>query len=169
VRPFLILLGPLVTAACNPCASECAELGDVTSTVMLGTGERAFEPVTDDARVPFVAGPQGGYHVYGSLIAEGFLAGNLSDVNDACNPRVDFDVTADDGSVEDVYAELTRPLRPLPDGTLELIGDTVVLGIEGPAEADGKAATFSITVSDACGHTATDSAAMVLEFASEDN
>jgi hypothetical protein len=38
----------------------------------LGTGTEAFEPLTEGQTVPIIAGPQGGYHVWGALQAGGF-------------------------------------------------------------------------------------------------
>ena len=38
----------------------------------LGTGTEAFEPLTEGQPVPIIAGPQGGYHVWGALQAGGF-------------------------------------------------------------------------------------------------
>lgn len=40
--------------------------------VALGTGQKAFEPLNDDAPVPLVKGIQGGWHVWTSFLAYGF-------------------------------------------------------------------------------------------------
>jgi hypothetical protein len=40
--------------------------------IELGTGTEAFEPLTEGQTVPIIAGPQGGYHVWGALQAGGF-------------------------------------------------------------------------------------------------
>lgn len=40
--------------------------------VVLGTGQKAFEPLNDEASVPLIKGIQGGWHVWTSFLAYGF-------------------------------------------------------------------------------------------------
>lgn len=42
--------------------------------VEIGTGDQSFEPLADGDPVTMVHGPQGGWHVWGSLRATGFAA-----------------------------------------------------------------------------------------------
>lgn len=53
---FLLMLS---LAACDEEEDPPGEL-----TVELGTGEVAFEPLTDGTTLPLIAGPQGGHHVW---------------------------------------------------------------------------------------------------------
>jgi len=63
MQRFLSLFGLtllLVGAGCEP---ECATPQNAES-FEVGTGELCFERVTDQATVPLMEGPQGGYHVW---------------------------------------------------------------------------------------------------------
>ena len=56
----------LLAAGCEP--ERCRSEG---GTVELGTGEAGFEPLADGDTLGWVAGPQGGFHVYGSVRTQG--------------------------------------------------------------------------------------------------
>lgn len=59
----------LLAAACG--ASE-AEPSSPGRTVILGTGEAEYESMQGEPRLRLVAGSQGGYHAWASLLAYGF-------------------------------------------------------------------------------------------------
>ncbi|MCB9680424.1 MAG: hypothetical protein H6733_03055 [Alphaproteobacteria bacterium] len=169
MRPVLLSIALLGSGACRPCATACEALPDAPTEVQLGTGERAWEAVPEGGTLVIRSGPQGGYHVFASLVASGFLPGTPTDVTDPCNPVVDFDLTTDDGTVRDVYQEVSRPLRA-NGAAYELVGDTVTLDLteDEVAAAVGKAATLSVVVRDPCGHEAQDARAVVLDWAPDD-
>ena len=82
VRPSLFLL-PLLGSACRPaesCPSEVEDTGiqigsidDVCrcqeASISLGTGHNSFEALNDGDGVEMTYGPQGGWHIWGSIRA----------------------------------------------------------------------------------------------------
>lgn len=56
----------LLVAACE--TERCRAEGGVAE---LGTGDTGFEPLADGDTLGWVPGPQGGYHVYGSVRTRG--------------------------------------------------------------------------------------------------
>jgi hypothetical protein len=134
------------------------------SALELGTGEDAFVPLSAGDPLPFVLGPQGGYHVYGSLRATGVATGDPDDPFGPQSPLVTFVVTVDGAEVAAVR-EQPRPLVEGPGGATT-VGQLVVFSAVDPTAFDGAAATFSAELSDACGTTLTDERAVVLRLSS---
>jgi hypothetical protein len=120
--------------------------------VVLGTGEVAFEPIADGDVIQVVFGPQGGYHLVGSLVARGVEAGNRGDLGDPSNPRVRFEVEHEGENLAPI-ADFTQGLdESTYDGyTHEMINRLAILTIDDDAELDGEMVTFSVQIDDANG------------------
>ncbi|MCB9681225.1 MAG: hypothetical protein H6733_07105 [Alphaproteobacteria bacterium] len=154
----------MALAACgaDPSIAGCATAAEQDATMALGTGEGAFVAVADDDTVPFVMGPQGGYHVFGSFQATGIWPGTSSTLADDTTPLLSFTATAD--TFTGGFTDVPRPLTEVATDTWGLIGELVILTITDPSEADGKTATLSVSLTDACGTTVTDSHDVTLQF-----
>lgn len=66
MRRVVVIPVAVSVAACEP--ERCLVEGGVAE---LGTGEASFEPLADGDTLGWVAGPQGGFHVYGSVRTQG--------------------------------------------------------------------------------------------------
>jgi hypothetical protein len=137
--------GPPPTADAGPVASA-EDAGPVPEPeLMLGTGERAFEPVADGHVLPLIRGHQGLQHVWISLRAQDFdpdraiIALSLereSDgrpTTDAYRARLPFDVDPTGAFVERIGIQLVVPNPDL------VLGQDLLLtaGIENPLGAQG--------------------------------
>lgn len=138
------------------CNGACDEVVG-PPTVEVGTGLATFTPIADGDDLEVVHGPQGGYHVLGSLRASGLWPGTKPENW----PTVAFSLASDDGAIVDVVEPGRRRLAEI-DGALELTAELVVLGITSYEGVDGAPATLSVTVEDDCGNAATDARAVVL-------
>lgn len=128
----------------------CDDLADVQASLEIGTGQLAFEPIGEVTG--FERGPQGGYHVYGSLRAPGVWSGN-EDAFDETRPVVSFTLVDDAGGFSGGYLNLVRPMTNNDEGVAELVGDLVILDISEPSQAEDADVTLAAEVTDACGVT----------------
>ena len=60
----------------------------VDPEVLLGTGEYEFETLEDGDEIDIVYGPQGGYHLLGSIRIKGLEAGDYTDLSHVSNPTM---------------------------------------------------------------------------------
>lgn len=148
----------LVVASCGGDPSEdlCATAALEPVSLVLGTGSIFFEDITDGQDLPISQGPQGGFHVYGSLRASGLHPGTWEDFTDPLNPVVSFDIIDSDGQTLGGFTELPRPLKVRSDGTLELVGEYVVLDIGEMNDVTFQTVTLSVEVADTCGSVISD-------------
>jgi len=156
-RPFLLACA-LGLAAC-PSGSE-------DPGVLLGTGEVEFETVGDGDTMQVIRGPQGGYHLLGSVLVKGMEAGDPDDLGSDRNPTLTFDVVHDGASII-LIDSITQGLEDAPASqapfTHQVVGRFVVLDITSDAELDGETVTMSITVEDVQGETQSDDVTVDLE------
>lgn len=141
----------------GPCSGGAAD-----AYVEVGTGNTVFEAVTDGQVVPYVQGPQGGWHVWGSLRMGGLIPGDPEDVSSTDNPIVTFKVQVDGADVGGFDA-LPRGFSPSGDA-FERVGDTLILQITESAQLEGSAAVLTATVTDTCGTTVEDARSVALTF-----
>jgi len=69
------LCAGLVLAACgrdSGAARSASSSEQAPYRVVLGSGQRDFEPLEDDAHATLIHGPQGAYHVWTSFLSYGF-------------------------------------------------------------------------------------------------
>lgn len=152
--------------ACPPADDPCAAFDGREPQVEVGTGGVEFVALVEGGEVPFVRGPQGGYHVYGSVVAADLYVPDTTDYADPTLPRVSFSVTGDTGRLAG-YDALPRLLTAGEDGTWSLVGEILVLDIQAPEEVEGLPVAVSVTVADQCGATASDTRQGTLSFAGD--
>jgi len=130
---------------------------DVPPEATLGTGIDAFVPLTDGDIVDIVQGPQGGFHVFGSVRIRGLDPGNPDDLGDPSNPTSDFLVFQGDTRVDLDASHYTQGLDPTAEaGTFEMVGRLLILDIQSPAELDGASLRIEVTVTDVDQRSASD-------------
>ncbi len=160
---------PLLTACTpddpGPPPGACDGLG--TPSVTVGTGLDVFTPYEDGADLPFWHGPQGGWHVYGSVQVAGLFVPTTRDYADPDNLIVSFAITDAAGASLAGYADLPRLFTPDAHGVPTLLGERLILSIMDPADVEGATVTVTATVSDACGSTVSDGQSGVLHLSAD--
>ncbi len=132
--------------------------------IELGTGTQVFEPLADGDTVYVVFGPQGGYHVDGSMRVWGVDNGNPDDLGDPDNPTTWFRVF--DGDVQvDAGLEYVQGIKPVPGEpyTYEMVGRRVILDIDSDAELAGHEIRMEVEFLDALGNHLTDARTLVAQ------
>jgi hypothetical protein len=133
VWTLLLLAG--CTSDAEPDGAGDTDVPSLPTEVRLGTGTDAFVPVEDGDEITIVFGPQGGYHLDGSLRASGIVAGDPDDLADPDNPVTTFrvwDATGDpisglEGAEEILYQEGLEPSAE--PGVFEMVGRRIFLDI----------------------------------------
>ncbi len=116
------------------------------ASVELGTGQLTYETLADGQTLPFYRGPQGGYHVFVSVRAQGIDGGaNALDPN---NPVLTLRLSSESGSI----AELANQPRQLPENGdyVELVGQLLIFSVADPLSYDGTDATLDWSLTDRC-------------------
>lgn len=147
----------VLTAGCTaetPADGADTDAGPLPTEVKLGTGDEAFVPVADGDEITIVFGPQGGYHLVGSMRASGIVPGDPDDLSDPTNPITAFrvwDETGDpisglQGADQVLYQEGLEPTDT--PGLFEMIGRRVFLDILSDDEIVGTELTVEVEVHD---------------------
>jgi hypothetical protein len=142
---------------------EDTDVEPLPSEVTLGTGEDAFVPVDDGDDITIVFGPQGGYHLTGSMRASGIVPGNPDSLADPHNPITAFRVWNEagdpisglQGAHEVLYQEGLEPTDT--PGLFEMVGRRVFLDIASDDEIVGTTLTVEVEVHDTNDVVVTDS------------
>ena len=146
-------LGAFFLAAAIGCGPASAKIAEA----QLGTGVSLFEALNEGDTVYIVHGPQGGFHVFGSVRVKGIEPGDRMDLGSAKNPSTDFQVFRDAERIDAGVASFTLGLDPVPGTNFyEIIGRFVILNISSQAELDGLSIRVSVTVKDVNGQSAHD-------------
>jgi len=117
--------------------------------VLLGTGEASFEPIDGEPHLGLVAGVQGGFHVWASLLAYGFADSRLDMV---------LETSLDDDPASSMVMRARLSLRDAVDAN----GEPVQSFAGFPAQvqdarcANGKRIQVTVTLSDTTGASAQD-------------
>jgi hypothetical protein len=149
MRRAALLLGVL----CLSCGNDAVDT--VPPALELGTGEWQFEPMIAAQRVQLVGGTQGGYHVWLSVRAQGFVGERL---------RMQLDLRSD-GPAPLAHSDLEIGFDPVDDEAspasdrLEHVGWPAQL--LDPWCAVEKTLTIDVTVSDRHGHSASAALAII--------
>lgn len=114
----------------------------------LGTGLTALEPFPPEG-MPVIRGPQGGWHVFGSLVCEGIEGGSDRDLLDPTNPTVSWRVLDGEGALLAGYENLRRPMAT-PEGP-RLIGEFLVFRTRTYAEVLDRDVTVDLYLRDVNG------------------
>jgi hypothetical protein len=146
-------------------ASACGgeeDLGPPTAT--LGSGDTAFEPLDDGDSIFVIQGPQGGFHVLGSVLVSGIEPGDANDLQDPSNPTTAFTVFVGNDRVDADASSYTQGLDPSDssDG-YEMIGRFVILDIMNDSELDSVDIRLAVEVVGTNGNSASDSRLLVAE------
>jgi hypothetical protein len=112
------------------------------------TGTHEFTPLVDGQDVQSTWGPQGGQHIWGSVICTGINPGTGSSPLDPSTPRVDFWLEQDGVSIGG-YHDLPRPM--LREWGAGLIGDQLVLWVNDYWDTVGLDLTLHFHVRDVDG------------------
>jgi hypothetical protein len=162
-RDIAILAAAGLAVGCSGTNLEedCSQASEEESYLTIGTGSVFYEEIETGGDLGVENGPQGGFHVFGALRAGGLHPGTWEDFSDPYNPIVSFSVTTDEGHMGG-FDSLPRPLKVRSDGTLELVGEYVVLEVGTMDDAVYRSATVEVVVTDACGTEMSDSVEVFL-------
>lgn len=157
----------LTAAGCVEVSDPCGEVSGEPSA-QLGSGNLGYEEVVSGGTLGAHYGPQGGYHVYGSVRAQSLYPGSELEIDrvfhdsaegsaglNRLNPVASYTVVDMNGDLR-ASRELQEPL--LPEGeTLERHGDLVFF-VNGstPETIEGTVVDFTMTMTDICGREVTD-------------
>ena len=141
---LFLTLGSLAASGCQP----------PEPSFELGTGELEFEALADGDEILVIHGPQGGYHLLGSLRAVGIEAGNHDDLGDPQNPTMQLEVEHDGRQlvVNGTFTQGMVPTSP-PDPTWshQSLGRLAILDIADDSELDGEEVLFSAQITPTSG------------------
>lgn len=140
----------LLTAACVP---------DGPLEIELGTGEVDFEPLADGDEIDVINGPQGGFHVLGSVRARFVETGDPNALDDPRHPRIVFSLVHDGTEYAlPAFSDFTSPMDEAAEApwTHAVNGRLVVLDITDDDELADLPVTLSVTVEELAGDTVTD-------------
>ena len=153
---LILLLGQAWGAGCTP----------PEPAFELGTGELEFEALEDGDEILVIHGPQGGYHLLGSLRSAGIEAGNHEDLGDPDNPTIELEVEHE-GRQLVVNGTFTQGMVPSspgnPSWTHEVLGRLAILDIADDSELDGEEVVFSARITPTSGPVFTDSRTLTVE------
>ena len=151
----------LTLAALLGCTDPVEEL---TPQAIIGTGEWAWEDLEDGASMPVIQGPQGGYHLLGSVRIVGLEAGDPDDLRDPDNPTTTFEVLLNDQNLTPT-SSYVQGLDPVLDEETpwshEMIGRFAILDITDDDELDGLSLTLGVRVVDVTGKEARDNLTII--------
>jgi hypothetical protein len=153
-----LLLSLLI--ACAPKESAPAPLD-----ARLGAGEWEWEGLEDGDEIPVIQGPQGGFHILGSVRVSGVEPGDPDDLGESDNPTTTFFVWVNGENLAPV-ARYVQGLDPVIDTSVtdfshEMIGRFAILDIDADDELDGVELTFEVVVEDVHGDLVSDSLSLV--------
>ncbi len=113
----------------------------------IGTGDQEFEPLNDGDDAVVIQGPQGGFHLLGSLRATGIEPGDTANVFDENNPTMHFTVR-EDGERVDASNAFIQGLDEAGRGLYEVVGRFVFLDIQADEELVGSVITLTVELTD---------------------
>lgn len=156
----------LIALGCTPSDGDPTDTGtplpDLSPAVEIGTGETEFVPLAEGDEVVVVFGPQGGYHLDGSLRAQGIVPGDADDLSSPDNPTTIFrvfdaaglPVAGTEGSTEVDYVQgIDATAEP---GVFEMVGRRIFLDIPNDDVLVGDLIDVEVEVRDVEGTVVTD-------------
>ena len=164
--PATLCASLLLTAACGkeqpgPPGPPACQQGPME--VEVGTGQSTFVPMPGGGDLPFFQGPQGGFHVYGSVRARGYNPAATDAATDPDHPAVQFRLRLGGQSIASSTL-LHWSLAPVADGWRTRAGAFVIMTVPSPLQLDGDAVTLEVQVTDRCQLVGTDARDGVLRF-----
>ena len=158
-RSWLGALGACALCACSASDGSAAYGTSSAPRVVLGTGEAVFEPMEGEPHLPLVAGIQGGFHAWASLLAYDFSGDRLDMV---------LETRVADDPASSLVMRARLPLRE----ALDTEGQPALSFAGFPAQvadarcAHGKRVRVHVTLSDPAGGSAEDTRHYIAELAS---
>ncbi|MBX2798981.1 MAG: hypothetical protein KTR31_15000 [Myxococcales bacterium] len=140
---------------------------DLDPALRLGTGTDDFVEVGDGDDIVIIFGPQGGYHLDGSLQVQGIEPGNADDLSSPDNPLTTFSVTRPGGEVisglkGDEVVDYRQGIDTSGEpGVFEMIGRRIFLDIVSDTAIAGETLTVTVSVEDVNGVALEDSHELV--------
>ena len=150
--PLLLILLLGCGAEDNP-ASEPESLV-VPPAIEMGTGEWDWKPLTDGQEIDVIQGPQGGFHLLGSVRVAGVAAGSADDLSDPDNPTTRFWVMHEgvDLAPSSVFIQgLDASPSDAEPFSHQMVGRFVIMDIAADDELDGVEIDFGVSVEDVNG------------------
>jgi hypothetical protein len=153
------LCAGLILAACGDdsgAAGPASSSEQGTYRVVLGTGQRDFEPLDNDAHALLIHGPQGAYHVWTSFLSYGFDSDVLRmDISTGWEDTPDqrFEMSGDVAARATVDA----------DGVDARLTHGWPAQLRDPLCQDGRALRVDLTISDTAGNAASDTRRWTLD------
>ena len=120
----------------------------------MGTGEWDWEPLEDGQEIDVIQGPQGGFHLLGSVRVAGIAAGTADDLGDPDNPTTRFWVMHEgvDLAPSSVFIQgLDASPQDASPFTHQMVGRFVIMDIAADDELDGVEIVFGVSVEDVDG------------------
>jgi hypothetical protein len=146
-----VLMALMVLCGCPGRDDQDTDCPALDTTVELGTGIDTFIPLNDGDSLRYERGPQGGYHVYGSLRATGVDVGDPNYPFELTNPHIWFNVEQDGVEIA-LLVDQPRALLPLDDaGHYGVLGELVIFSAADPTALNGTTARFTGKLTDRCG------------------
>ena len=138
----------ILIMACEEAASP------IPIDAQIGTGEWEWSELEEGGDIPVIQGPQGGFHLLGSVRVSGIETGDADTLSATNNPTTSFFVWVD-GTNLTPGASYTQGLDSssnLDDSyTHEMLGRFAILDIESDDELDGIELLFEVVVEDVNG------------------
>ena len=150
---------PLLLIVLLGCGAESNPASDpeppaVPPAIEMGTGEWDWEPLEDGQEIDVIQGPQGGFHLLGSVRVAGIAAGSADDLSDPDNPTTRFWVVHEgvDLAPSSVFIQGldTSPASAEPFSH-QMVGRFVIMDIAADDELDGVEVAFGVSVEDVDG------------------
>ena len=152
-----VLLLVLATA----CGGDEEEDPVLPPSAELGTGENDFEAMDNGDEVIVIQGPQGGFHLLGSVRVTGVERGDPKDLSDPKNPTTVFQVFRGTERIDAMGATFTQGLDRVEPGVYEMVGRFLILDILADDEVDGDTLRVTVEVRDVNGVQVSDERSIV--------
>lgn len=142
-----------LVAALAACGGGDDDGGPPTAEV--GTGQDGFVALADGDPIAVIQGPQGGFHVLGSVRVTGLVPGDDEDVMAPDNPTTTFHLLRDGAPIDLGASRYTQGLEPAGDHH-QMIGRLVILDITSDDVLAGVEVELEVEVVDVDGRRAGD-------------
>ena len=140
---------------CGPADGPSTESAPaVPPAIEMGTGEWDWEALEDGQEIDVIQGPQGGFHLLGSVRVAGIAAGTADDLGDPDNPTTRFWVMHEgvDLAPSSVFIQgLDASPQDASPFTHQMVGRFVIMDIAADDELDGVEIVFGVSVEDVDG------------------
>ncbi len=126
------------------------EVAPTVGWIEIGEGEDEFSFLPSPGEAYVIRGPQGGFHMLGSVRSGDFEPGNPEDLEDPTNPLTEFSVYLGERRVDADVANFRQALRSAFGTTdvYEMVGRFVILAIEDDDELVGQTVQLRVKVTD---------------------